>query len=117
MYNLIVAEAHTFFVGDGQWLVHNVDPCKGLWQITKEGTDKLAQHGTFGKISRHKTTQQWWSRDTATHGGSVWKVFKETNKGLEWIADADQYGDFVVGKHKGPSGVFIPWKDLALSNL
>ena len=23
MYNLTVAEAHTFFVGDGQWLVHN----------------------------------------------------------------------------------------------
>lgn len=25
MYNLTVDEAHTFFVGDGQWLVHNVD--------------------------------------------------------------------------------------------
>jgi hypothetical protein len=23
MYNLTVAQAHTFFVGDGQWLVHN----------------------------------------------------------------------------------------------
>lgn len=23
MYNLTVAEAHTFYVGDGQWLVHN----------------------------------------------------------------------------------------------
>lgn len=23
MYHLTVAEAHTFFVGDGQWLVHN----------------------------------------------------------------------------------------------
>jgi hypothetical protein len=22
MYNLTVAEAHTYFVGDGQWLVH-----------------------------------------------------------------------------------------------
>lgn len=25
MYNLTVDEAHTFFVGDGQWLVHNQD--------------------------------------------------------------------------------------------
>jgi RHS repeat-associated protein len=25
MYNLTVAEAHTFFVGDGDWLVHNCD--------------------------------------------------------------------------------------------
>jgi hypothetical protein len=29
MYNLSVAEAHTFFVGDQQWLVHNVN-CKAL---------------------------------------------------------------------------------------
>ncbi len=28
MYNLTVAEAHTFFVGDGQWLVHN--RCNGV---------------------------------------------------------------------------------------
>jgi hypothetical protein len=28
MYNLTVAQAHTFFVGDGRWLVHNaVVPC------------------------------------------------------------------------------------------
>ncbi len=25
MYNLTVEQAHTFFVGDGQWLVHNSD--------------------------------------------------------------------------------------------
>ena len=25
MYNLTVADAHTFFVGDGGWLVHNID--------------------------------------------------------------------------------------------
>ena len=25
MYNLTVADAHTFFVGDGAWLVHNID--------------------------------------------------------------------------------------------
>ena len=28
MYNLTVAQAHTFFVGNGQWLVHNT--CSGL---------------------------------------------------------------------------------------
>ena len=26
MYNLTVAQAHTFFVGSGQWLVHNTCP-------------------------------------------------------------------------------------------
>lgn len=30
MYNLTVAEAHTFFVGDGQWLVHNIT-CPPGW--------------------------------------------------------------------------------------
>lgn len=29
MYNLTVAGAHTFFVGDGQWLVHNAQVCGG----------------------------------------------------------------------------------------
>jgi hypothetical protein len=25
MFNLTVGEAHTFFVGDGQWLVHSTE--------------------------------------------------------------------------------------------
>jgi intein/homing endonuclease len=29
MYNLTVDEAHSFFVGDGQWLVHNCPPPGG----------------------------------------------------------------------------------------
>ncbi len=35
MYNLTVAEAHTFYVGDGQWLVHNACP------LTTEARDAL----------------------------------------------------------------------------
>ncbi len=27
MYDLTVAGAHTFAVGDGEWVVHNQDPC------------------------------------------------------------------------------------------
>ena len=42
MYNLTVAEAHTFFVGDGQWLVHNHcglrDASKGLKALFADGT-------------------------------------------------------------------------------
>jgi hypothetical protein len=33
MYNLTVDEAHTFFVGDEQWLVHNCDP----FELAKAG--------------------------------------------------------------------------------
>ncbi len=31
---------------------------------------------------------------------------------LQWYRDADQFGDFIVGKYKGPTGQFIPWKQL-----
>lgn len=40
-----------------------------------------------------------------------WKVYKETDRGLEWIADADKYGKFLDDKHKGPVGRLIPWKE------
>ncbi len=36
MYNLTVAEAHTFFVGQQQWLVHNAGPC-GVTLQSKAG--------------------------------------------------------------------------------
>ena len=42
----------------------------------------------------------------------VWKVFRETAKGLVHCADADQYGDFIIGKYKRPTGRFIPWSEL-----
>lgn len=34
MYNLTVDEAHTFFVGDGQWLVHNAGICRPYDPLT-----------------------------------------------------------------------------------
>ena len=53
-----------------------------------------------------------WSVDNATHGGSKFKVFREYKKGLGWIEDADEYGDYIRDKHKGPTGLFIPWGHL-----
>lgn len=41
------------------------------------------------------------------------KVYKETNKGLEWHKDADKYGNFIINKHKSDVGIFIPWKELS----
>jgi hypothetical protein len=85
------------------------------WDVTKEGTDRTCLHKTFGTFSRHKTTKLWWSKDNAGHGTppSAWKVFDETSKSLEWKADADRYGDFIVGKHKGPTGTSIPFSELS----
>lgn len=46
MYNLTIAEAHTFFVGDQQWLVHN---CGG----SKKGGRYKELDAQGGKYHRH----------------------------------------------------------------
>jgi hypothetical protein len=82
------------------------------WKITKEGTAESRVSRRFGRFDKSKSDGLWWSKDTAGHGGSKWKVFREESGGLRWTADADEFGDFIVGKHKSPTGQFIPWGDL-----
>ncbi|MEV5714138.1 putative T7SS-secreted protein [Amycolatopsis mediterranei] len=91
----------------------DVEDGRRPWQITPEGTAETARHPKFGNFFKSESDGLWWSKDNADHGGSAWKVFRETDKGLRWVADADTYGDFIVGKHKGPTGLFVPWKELA----
>ncbi|NOW06142.1 hypothetical protein BCM20_000670 [Clostridium beijerinckii] len=31
-------------------------------------------------------------------------------KQLEWVADADEYGNYIIGKHKGDTGLVIKVK-------
>ena len=54
-----------------------------------------------------------YSKDRAGHGGSAWKMFKETSKGFEWKADLDIQGRRMEGKHKGDTGKFIPKKEFS----
>jgi hypothetical protein len=82
------------------------------WKITKEGTAESRASNRFGRFDKSKSDGLWWSKDTAGHGGSKWKVFREEPRGLRWFRDADEFGDFIVGKHKGPTGDFIPWGEL-----
>lgn len=114
VYNLEVSLEHTYRVGLDRVWAHNQcsEQPRGLWDGYGEGTAEVARHGRFGKFAKHESTGLWWSRDNAGHGDSAWKVFRESNKGLEWIHDADEFGDFIVGKHKGPTGTFIPWSEL-----
>ncbi|CAG0936462.1 tRNA(Glu)-specific nuclease WapA [Thermoflexales bacterium] len=58
MYNLTVDTAHTFYVGDGQWLVHNANkkncsPYRGgpHNETTKPPNDKLESHHMPAKAS------------------------------------------------------------------
>jgi RHS repeat-associated protein len=90
---------------------------RGLWKITKEGTERAVRHRKFGTFSKSKSDGLWWSRDQAGHGGSKWKVFEETSDGLKWKADADEFGDFITGKHKSEIGQLIPWPQLNAVNL
>lgn len=38
---------------------------------------------------------------------TVNKVFKRSNKKLEWVYDADEFGNFITGKHKGTVGLIL----------
>jgi len=85
-----------------------IDPfgLRGLWQITPSGTSKTRVIGNR-TYSQHASTGLWWSKDTAGHGGSAFKVYKEGKGGnLDWYRDADKFGDFIDPnkKHKGPKG-------------
>ena len=76
MYDLTVAEAHTFFVGDGGWLVHNADPCKLpkrgkshgnsldndrpniLYKMRDAQSGRLLKYGVTSNIKRRYTQAQ-----------------------------------------------------------
>jgi RHS repeat-associated protein len=115
-YNLQVDD-HTYTVGGVGLLVHN--SCKvpwAKWEMTKEATGLVKRWGT-NKVYQHLSTGHWWSPDFAGHGRSAWKVFEETKAGLKWIADADEFGNYIVGKHKGAVGKLIEWAELGASNF
>jgi RHS repeat-associated protein len=86
-----------------QWKIASKKP---HWSM--EGADKVIRHGTHGKFYRDPATGLWWTKDTAQHGGSVWKVYKQDGNKMIWFADADEFGDFIIGKHKGSTGKSIP---------
>lgn len=88
------------------------DDDKDHFELIKSNTDKKLRHKRFGNFYRDPKTKLWWSKDNANHGGSAFKVFKETAKGLEWIFDADHLGNQIIAKHKGPIGSFITYKEL-----
>ncbi|GAA0452872.1 hypothetical protein Ade02nite_00940 [Paractinoplanes deccanensis] len=98
--------------GNTPVLVHNDG-----WNIDPAKSTAVMRGGPFGamyyqQVPDSKGNVLWWSPDKADHGGSSWKVFRETATGLEWISDADQNGDFMQNKHKGEKGKFISFKDL-----
>lgn len=82
------------------------------WNINGPGSTNKWQgpgNNTYTEFGKDETV---WSRSHSNHGGEEYKVYKKGNKGLEWEADADKYGNYIKDKHKSRSGKFISWKSL-----
>ncbi|MFJ3864345.1 hypothetical protein [Streptomyces nigra] len=76
---------------------------------------RKARHARFKVIEECLEAKLWYSRDLADHSRSgtvAFKCFEESAKGLKWVGDLDEKGQVIVGKHKGPVGVFISWNEL-----
>ena len=102
MYNLTVADAHTFVVGDGQWLVHNV--C---------GAAKQAGLPTSGKI-RYVPPEGWTKNSPLPRGsgngymdkfGNEWVRGPSRTPGqaYEWDVQLSRTGQAQLGKYS-PDG-------------
>jgi len=90
------------------------DSDRKAWNITNP--EKTVYHPKFKNIYKDEKTGNWWSKDTAGHGDSKWKVFREVKKGLRWIADTDKFGTYIPNKHKSGVGKFISWKEIKKVN-
>ena len=80
--------------------------------FTEEGNQTTVGRKTTLEGAALHDKETWVSKDITVHGGSCWKIFKETGSGLEWIGDLDEYGQLIQNKHKGSVGKSVPWKEL-----
>jgi hypothetical protein len=78
--------------------------------VTRQG--RRYYHWRFRMIVECLDSSFFYSRDLDGHGGSAFKQFTMHADGLHWTADLDEYGNVIKDKHKGPTGVFIPKRDL-----
>lgn len=94
-----------------------IDTNKKLWQVERydkvKYSDKYnAKYYRDPKALSESNKRLWWTKDNSKHGGSSWKLYRETDKGLIHYKDVDKYGKYMPDKHKGPTGEKIQWKDL-----
>jgi len=60
MYNLTVDVAHTFFVGEQQWLVHNAGPCPSLLITNEQIGKKIGKHAQdYGLDPSNPNHRNW----------------------------------------------------------
>ena len=87
---------------------------KTPWDIKTGASDKINYRINGQNVSAYQDpkTGLYWAKDTEGHGGSAFKVFelRKGGKELYWIADADEFGNYIKNKHKGDTGLVIKVK-------
>ena len=106
VYNFQVEDYHTYYVADAGVLVHN--SC-GQTNTTTEWDTSYNSQGQLkvGSQTAQYDGKYYWLDDTAKHGDSYYKVYEKSGKYLYWRYDADRYGNFIYGKHKGDKGLIL----------
>ena len=93
MYNLTVDTAHTYFVGDGQWLVHNdcagsIDQALARLRLT---TNNIKEHLTDEDLEAAMNDLK--GQYLVKPNGSLWRhdiEVKEAQNGLKNVIDEAQ---------------------------
>ncbi len=115
MYNFTVADAHTYFVGDGQWLVHNVCP-KPRKLHAALGINDTGQLFGFANNTRSHWYGTWHEGDlldypvSSANFDSEFKTAMDRATEIHFNLD-DIRGDLEAFRQLGASGKFggAPW--------
>jgi intein/homing endonuclease len=111
VYNFKVKDYHTYFVSNlGIWTHNRCDTPNMTTKWNIKSNAKAVSSYTFnGKkvIVYQDSNDFWWAKDVTGHGGSTFKVFRKEGNKLVWVADADEYGNWIVNKHKSPAGTKV----------
>ncbi|SDZ27230.1 intein C-terminal splicing region [Thermoactinomyces sp. DSM 45892] len=113
VYNFKVKDFHTYYVSNLKVLTHNTCGVKNTttkWDIKTDANAKVSYNFHGQKVTAYQDNtakSYWWAKDTTGHGGSAFKVFDKKRSELHWVADADEYGNFISNKHKSDTGTKI----------
>ncbi|MNF52445.1 putative deoxyribonuclease RhsC [compost metagenome] len=96
--------------------IDNRSCCAKKWSVERYDRKCNGHIPGVGNVTLFRDPKDgyWYSADKTEHGGSAWKLFSESRSAgaLEWMADLNDQGDIMKGKHKGSTGRSIDLKKL-----
>lgn len=122
MYNLTIDTAHTFFVGEGQWLVHN--DCENeiaLAQKLQEAVGNTGRNNPTIALSANGTlTHSGWKKRLGFSQGTDQAMGLARNMGFEFPG-VSKYDQGVPGRYhashvEAQMGALAPGRPMAVSN-